>query len=321
MDKSNFDMLMRRYLENKVSEEERIKIETWMDVRKTEDTGDRELSREDAEKIFQKIISKESTPAEVRELTSVKGDRNAMWWTYRIAAGILVVCLIGYIGWMQGFRDGGVTEVASAGSTEKTILRDGSLVWLKGQSHLTYYNKYDEGIRYAELKGEALFEVAKDASHPFIIQCGEVKLKVLGTSFSVRALNDSIELRVLTGKVNFSTAMNASGIDVIPNEKVLYGGGRSIAKVSMVETDAHEVVADTEYSMAFVGSHLSDVLSRLEKKFDVRFKIENEKASSCLVTLDITDHSLEKSLEILSDVLNITWKQEGRIITVSGNGC
>lgn len=320
MGKSNFDMLMRRYLENKVSEEERIKIETWMDVRKTENTGDRELSKDEAEKIFQKIVSKDSTADEVRKLASAKGHRNFMWWSSRVAAGILVVALVGYVGWKQGSRDGAITEVVSAGTMEKVILKDGSLVWLKGKSNLLYYNKYEEGIRYSELKGEALFEIAKDASHPFVIQCGDVKLKVLGTSFSVRALNDSIELRVLTGKVNFSTSANTSGIDVVPNEKVLYGGG-AIMKVSMNNEDASTVAEGTEYAMSFSSATLADVLSRMEQKFDVTFKMNSAVLASCRVTLDITDHSLEKSLEILSDVLNITWKQEGKTIIVSGNGC
>lgn len=321
MGKSNFDKLKRRYLEDQVSEKERIRIEAWMDVRKTEGTGDLEMSKEEAEKMYQCIVSEDCSVSDIRRLASVKKSRTILWWTYRLAAGLLIVGLVGYFGWMHGFRDGSTTEITSTGNTEKVILKDGSLVWLKGTSNLTYYNKYEEGIRYSELKGEALFEIAKDASHPFIIQCGDVKLKVLGTSFSVRAVNDSIELKVLTGKVNFSTSANKDGIDVVPNEKVLYGGGYDIVKLSMNTEDASVVTAGTEYTMSFTSASLSDVLSRMEKKFDVTFKVNSSSLPSCRVTLDITDHSLEKSLEILSDVLNITWKQEGKTIIVSGNGC
>lgn len=321
MSKSNFDKLIRRYLENQVSEDERIKIEAWMDVRKTEDTGDLELSQEEADKIYQKIISTSGTAQEIRELASVKGRRTFLWWAYRAAASILLVALAGYLGWKHGYEDGAITKVASAGATEKVILKDGSLVWLKGNSSLIYYNKYEEGIRYSELKGEALFEVAKDAAHPFIIRCGDAQLKVLGTSFSVRAVRDSIEVRVLTGKVNFSTPVNKEGIDVAPNEKVIYRESAEAVKVSMDADDATEITGDTEYRMSFRGAPLGDVLTRLGKKFDVEFKMDNKVLASCRVTLDITDHSLDKSLEILSDVLNITWKQDGKTILIGGNGC
>lgn len=321
MGNSNFDKLIRRYLENRVSEEERIKIEAWMDVRKTGDTGDLELSPDDADKIYQKIISSNTTEREIRELASVKGRRTFMWWAYRAAASLLLVALVGYLGWKHGFQDGAVTEFASAGVTEKVILKDGSLVWLKGNSSLIYYYDYGADVRYSELKGEALFEVAKDAAHPFIIRCGNATLKVLGTSFSVRAVDDSIELHVLTGKVNFSTSEDQDGVDVAPNEKVLYRESASIVKVSMEADDVSDITGDTEYPMSFRNAMLGEVLMRLEKKFDVVFTLDNKVLASCRVTLDITDHSLDKSLEILSDVLNITWKQDGKTIRVGGTGC
>jgi transmembrane sensor len=321
MGKSNFNTLVRLYLEGKISEEEKIKLEAWMDVRKTEDTGDLELSREDAEAIYRKIISEDTTEQEVRELASIKGRRTVLWWTYRVAASVLLVALVAYLGWQQGFLDDAVTKVASSGNTEKIILKDGSLVWLKGTSNLVYYNKYDEGIRYSELKGEALFEVAEDEKHPFVINCGNVTLKVVGTSFSVRAVNDSVELRVLTGKVNFSTSRNKAGVDVVPNEKIVYGGGDNIVKVPMDTQTASAVTKDTEYMMSFKGATLSEVLARLEKKFDVTFALENNAAATCRITIDITDYSLDKSLEILSDVLYITWKRNGKTIRVSGKGC
>ena len=44
MQKSDFDQLMERYVTGKVSEQERKKIEAWLDVMKTEDNTDLELS-------------------------------------------------------------------------------------------------------------------------------------------------------------------------------------------------------------------------------------------------------------------------------------
>lgn len=320
MGKSNFDILVRRYLSGEISEEEKVKLEAWMDIRKTKDTGDLELNREEAEKIYQTIVSKDTTPEELRELAASKTRRDSVWWTYRIAASILLIALVGYLGWEHGLQDGEFIKVASSGDTEKAILKDGSLVWLKGNSNLVYYNNYQEGLRYSELKGEALFEIAEDDKHPFIVSVGKATIRVVGTSFSLRTMNDSIELRVLTGTVNFSIPENKAGIDVLPYERILYGGGE-LVKASMDPAGATKYIDDTEYWMAFNGAPLDEVINRLEKKFDVKFRFEGKAPPTCRVTIDLTDHSLDKSLEILSDILDLTWKQHGKTIVVSGKGC
>src|SRR5690349_21218276 len=130
MAKSNYDKLSRKYLEDKLSEPEKKKLEFWMLLTKRK--GDLELGKEDAEKIYQAIVNPNTTGKELRDLAA--GNRDVLWYTWRIAATLLVVGLVGYFGWQQGFRDGAITEVASAGDTEKVILKDGSLVWLKGES-------------------------------------------------------------------------------------------------------------------------------------------------------------------------------------------
>ncbi len=54
-----------------------------------------------------------------------------------------------------------------------------------------------------KLRGEAFFEIAPDASKPFIIDAGEANIKVVGTSFNVITNNpeSEVEVFVKTGKV------------------------------------------------------------------------------------------------------------------------
>lgn len=320
MENSNLHNLLKRYLTGQVNEQEKAKIEAWLDLRKTEAATDLELSSEDEERLFQKLINKTSSVEDIKELTSIR-KQNVIKWTLRVAASILVIVMVSYFGWQQGVKNVALTEVTSTTGTEKIILNDGSLVWLKGSTNLIYYNKDREGVRYSELKGEALFEIAKDPSRPFIIQCGDAKIKVLGTSFSVRYAADTLELKVLTGKVNFSLAANANGIDVSPNEKVLYTGNGQLVKIPMNTTDAIDAVAGTQYPMAFSDQTLDAVIERLQKKFDVIISLTSARIGSCHITVDLTDHSLEKSLDIITEILNIQYQMDGRNITVRGNGC
>ena len=66
MEKSNFDDLIQRYVTGQVSEQERIKMDTWLDIMKGVNTSDLDLSPEDEEKLYRKITSSKSTVEEIR---------------------------------------------------------------------------------------------------------------------------------------------------------------------------------------------------------------------------------------------------------------
>jgi transmembrane sensor len=321
MEKSNFDQLLKRYITGEVSEHERTKLEAWLDVMKTENRDNLELSEEDEEKLFQKIVSKHENLSEIR--TMIPPQKRVSWlgWTFRIAASMLVVAVVTYVAWQLGKQNNGVVEFASFEGIEKVILPDKSLVWLKGNSKLVYYEKEKENIRYAELKGEGLFEIAKDPAHPFVINCGNATLKVLGTSFSIRASGDSIELTVLTGKVNITMAGSGADVDVLPNEKVIFPRNGDIEKIALATDEVSSITSGTEYSLMFNNVSLSDITDRLEKKFNTHIAIENPRAGACSITIDLTDKSLERSLEMITEILDVEIRREGDSITVVGQGC
>jgi len=314
MENSNFDLLLKRYLADEVSEEEKNKIEAWLEVMKTENTTDLELSKEQEEKLFQKIISKKNNLKEVQTLNKelIRSKRSGSGWI-RVAASILLLLSLTFVIWTS------LLKGQFFPSVEKVILNDGSLVWLKGESKLAYYNKGD--FRYAELNGEALFEVAKDADHPFVVQCGEVTLKVLGTSFSVKTDVDKLELNVLTGKVNISSPSDTEGIDVVPNEKVSYVNGGRVEKKPLLKEEVLKITDRTEYLMDFRSVPLKEVVQSLGKKFDIKIKLGNKDMEECSITANLTDHSLESSILILNEILNIKESRDGNEITLLGTGC
>lgn len=66
------------------------------------------------------------------------------------------------------------------------VLSDGTRVWLNAESSLTYPPAFAGALRTVRLQGEAYFEVAPDKAHPFVVECGDLKTTVIGTSFNVR---------------------------------------------------------------------------------------------------------------------------------------
>jgi len=320
MQKSDFDQLMERYVTGKVSEQERKKIEAWLDVMKTEDNTDLELSDEDEARIFQKLTSSQTT---VDDVVALRPKRKARLdrWMLRIAASLVIVSVVSYTVWYFTASTENQLEVVSKNGVEKIILNDGSLVWMHGESKVMYYEKQSDGARYATFEGEALFEVVKDEKHPFIVQCGDVKVKVLGTSFSIKTNPEHVELTVLTGKVNLSSSANTEGIDVLPQEKVIYKSNGEFEKLSTNQQEIASITKNTDYNMQFTNNKMHDVIERIESKFNVSVKLSDKNIRDCQITADFTDQSLEKSLQLITEVLDVTYSIKDNTVTITGTGC
>jgi ferric-dicitrate binding protein FerR (iron transport regulator) len=93
--------------------------------------------------------------------------------------------------------------VALKGERKKIMLPDSTEVHLNSGSSLVYNKDFGNKNREVWLKGEAFFEVTKDASHPFLVNTKRMMVKVLGTVFNVKAYNtkEDIETTVLVCKV------------------------------------------------------------------------------------------------------------------------
>lgn len=304
MEKSNFDELLERYLANKVTEEERIRLETWLDVMKEEDTRDMELSPQDEERLYQKIIAVRDTTNEIKSLNPYKRDSGK--WSLRIASAIAVLAVAFTVLWYTGRAD-----------TQKLILEDGTIVWLQEDSRFSFANQ--PGERLATLTGEALFEVAKDPSRPFTIRYQDVAIRVLGTSFRLRT-GDSVQLTVLTGKVHVSSVKDSIGVDVTPNEKIVYVPAGLVQRTRVAPKERAQVIAETEYAMDFSNATLAEVTRKLAAKFEVEVKVEPD-AAACRLTIDLTDQSLSDALEMLGEVLHIQHRIQGKEVFITGSGC
>ena len=57
-------------------------------------------------------------------------------------------------------------------------------VWLNSGTKFRYPVTFNSQTRDVFVEGEAYFNVAKDANHPFVVSAGSLKIKVLGTSFN-----------------------------------------------------------------------------------------------------------------------------------------
>jgi len=72
------------------------------------------------------------------------------------------------------------------GKTNKTILSDGTKVWINSGSRVIFSSSFAGNTREVFVQGEAYFEVTKIESKPFIVRTERFVVEVTGTRFSVR---------------------------------------------------------------------------------------------------------------------------------------
>lgn len=319
MKKTNLDRLLQRYITGQVTEQEKKKIEAWLNVKKTDEGSDMVLDEADEERLFRKITTSVDNVEEIKSFRPGQGRSRSLFsnrWL-QIAATLLLLVAASYTVWFIAGRDT-VHEVITQDNTEKVILDDGTIVWLEEESHLTYVN--NGSVRQATLEGEGLFEVAKDPSRPFFISCGEVTVTVVGTSFHLSSRQDEVELRVLTGKVRVSAA-NQEPVEVTSDEMAVYRPAGEISKATLDDAVKEAVTARTEYNMAFRNTSLEEVIDRIEKKFNTDVIVEDPQANRCRITADFTDHSLESTLEMIAEFLEIEYSMNRNSVTLTGPGC
>lgn len=327
MHEKEFEELINRCLSGQATKEEASLVEKWLDQRTDKDPFSK-LSVNEKEKIrikiFQGLFPKNMESG--GPLTNEKPGRAAIIF-YRAAAAIMLISVLSYT--LLKFTSHSIEKkftvihsVSSSDGTKKVILSDSSIVWLKGNSSIIYPEKFDGEERNVKLIGEALFEVARDPGYPFVIQCGSLTAKVLGTSFNIKSSESEIEVLVLTGKVALSSMGNSRGLIVHPNEKAVYNQAQNqMAKVMVKDNEKTAKTSGTQYSMRFHVTRVEEIIRRIEGKFDVRVSLSDARLNNCTITADFTDQSLDRTLSMIAQTLEIEYEISNNEVMLKGTGC
>jgi transmembrane sensor len=115
-----------------------------------------------------------------------------------IAASLAAIAVVGDFAWDRFNVDSYETRI---GETAVVPLSDGSIVTLNTDSKVLV--RYSQAKREITLvRGEALFDVAKNKQRPFVVVARDMHVRAVGTSFSVRMLaNRPLEVLVREGVV------------------------------------------------------------------------------------------------------------------------
>ncbi|MEQ6118014.1 FecR domain-containing protein [Reichenbachiella sp. MALMAid0571] len=252
-------------------------------------------------------------------------------WSYagKIAAVLIIGVLIGIFvqKYLPELNDGGTIEISRkiikanpSGQKSTVFLSDGSKVILNSESKIEYERNFGNGKREITLTGEAFFEVAKDKSRPFTVTTGTITTTALGTSFNIRAYENSaeIEISLATGKVRVDDiGLKSTGKETYlsPGEKAHYSMKNGLMVKS--EFNIRKTLAWKEGVLYFQNDTLEDILQNLERWYGVEIHVLRAPAQpKSHFSGEFNNQSLETVLKAIGFSKNFNFDIKDKIVTI-----
>lgn len=208
------------------------------------------------------------------------------------------------------------------GKKSQLTLDDGTKVWLNAGSRMAFPNKFKGNKREVFLEGEGYFEVAHNQKLPFYVNTSEIAIKVLGTRFNISAygLDKLIEAVLIEGSVAISERSALSFMKkesiLMPYQKASYNrNDRSM--VVKDEPDVDYAIAWTEGWFKFNRQSIDDVLSKLQRYYNVKFVLDPGFPKEDLITgkLDLKD-SIDQVMKALDIIVILQYRIDGNQIYI-----
>jgi transmembrane sensor len=199
-------------------------------------------------------------PAEPMPRAQIASRRPARWML--AAASLLVILVVAL--YAPRFVTGLGADHATAAAEHRRIgLQDGTAIELGAATALDV--RFDGQRRTVDLlAGEAFFSVARDDSRPFVVEARGVSVKVTGTAFNVRLLEESVAVAVEHGSVEVAAAgsLAAKPMRLEAGQQLAVGRNGS---VDLGTIPASEVAAWRRHKLFVDGATVADVIDELRR--------------------------------------------------------
>jgi len=339
--------LFQKLLNNSLSQAEKRELEYWRD------------SSELNKRIFEEIVDDEHFKS---AMLHNKWDDNSLEWNnivariqqpakrfsfsrqrffvMSVAAAILFLFSFSALDYLflhqsnvKDLQPEGYTYIYSPrGQRTRVVLPDQTKVWLNSESLLKYPTNYNAKVREVIAQGEAFFEVTHNPDKPFYVLANEIKVKVYGTSFNIRAFPDekTIETTLIEGNLSItSLVQNEKYLQEIflkPNEKcIITRETKNVSVTSLNQSLRATVSQDTKHvksiqvaklvvqkninpqveklwkdgKLIFRDRTFGELAIDLERWFDVRIHFQDEKIKKYKFTGVFDKETINQALDAL----------------------
>jgi transmembrane sensor len=258
----------------------------------------------------------------------VEGDSNekaeqSVWSRRRlvitgsVAAGLAMMVAVA-----RKVRTGAEGDIYSTeiGQMREVVLADGSIVSLNTNSEISVqFSK--EARNISLLRGEAVFDVAKNKHRPFIVSAGDTRVLAVGTSFMVSLLpKKPVQVLVREGIIEMrrTDALEAKPVQASANMQAIARPGAPIVTQAMPDGKLAQNLAWQRGSIALDNRTLADAADEFARYSEVRI-IVAPSVSNRTVTGLFVSHDPVGFAKAVTSVLKLRMEVKGREIRIFEN--
>lgn len=158
-------------------------------------------------------------------------------------------------------REGYETAV---GEIRRVPLADGSIVAINTQSRVEI--ELAERARTIALdRGEAWFQVAHDATRPFVVEAGPVRVRAIGTAFAVRRRDEGADVIVTEGVVEVWSESIGARLRLSAGERAFVANAAPVQEIAAAPSEADRLLAWRSGKIDLAGETLAAAVAEFNR--------------------------------------------------------
>jgi transmembrane sensor len=242
-----------------------------------------------------------------RNFRIAKPSRQGRSWRGPLVAGLSMAAIgfFAWIGWQGAVTQ---TEYASGpGEGHSIELADGSKVRLDAGTRLSV--RIDPLSRHVILhQGEAEFDVAHETLRPFTVAARDLKVRDLGTRFTVRHRADKVRVVLLEGAADIRDSASGRVLTVLkPGQQVESPAKGATLRLSTANLG--RVLAWRDRQAVFEDTPLAEALAEVEQRTGVRMRLTDPALAGLKVSGVFHTADISGLLNALTLLHPLSWHQ------------
>lgn len=213
-------------------------------------------------------------------------QRRARWpLLASVAVAVLLVLATAVFGWSRYALQERASYASQVGDLRAVALADGSHATLSSNSRIDI--ALSQAQRHIDLqRGEAFFEVAKDAGRPFVVGAGLHRAVAVGTHFSVRRDGASVRVVVTEGTVRLESDAadgRAQPTTLLPAGSIAIAGSDRVLVRSVSVAEAERLLDWREGLLSFEHATLGEAVAEFNRYNTRRLVVADSRAAALQV--------------------------------------
>jgi len=327
---AEIDSIIQKYIQGKTSEEENKQLYQW--VQQSPENKRRLFAEKDIWETYAfhanpKKYDEAYELEQLKKLIEPKRAQKSHYFTRIIQIAAMLLIAFG-LGWASRFITFTNNQPAAVftmqeifvpkGQVNQVFLADGTRIWINSETRLITPSVFAPKERIVKLSGEAFFEVAKDKNRPFKVEINGQMIEVLGTSFNVRAYNNSTEIETTleSGQIRLHIGEQTTLLN--PGEQSVLNRNNNQLIVRKVDTATFSSWKNGRYE--FQNKNLVEVFKVVERWYDVEITADEtyfkgmhfsgviKRNKDAKHFLELLNHTIPIKYTINADKIQITHK-------------